>query len=42
MSRKCLGEHQICEMLKDLDDVEVDSEEELIDNKDSENYSFFI
>ena len=37
MSRKCLSEHQISEMLKDLDDMEVDSEEELIDNEDSEN-----
>ena len=32
MSRKCLSGHHISEMLKDLDDMEVDSEEELIDN----------
>ena len=31
MSRKCLSEHQISEILKYLDDMEVDSEEELID-----------
>ena len=36
MSRKCLSEHQISEILKYLDDMEVDSEEELIDNEDSE------